>query len=809
MILGEKVGVIGDPSEFGVASRPWGIDNGGEMWRAIAMAARRTGRARAAAARASSLKAKPLGIITKPLKAAGRVLPAVVAGLDYLDGRSQGEDRVRAAVGAGGAAAGAWYGAAQGGMGGAALGALTGPAAPIASPVLGFVGAVGGGFAGSGVGGWAADRVDGLIRGDRGSGKQAPVSRAIASSTGSTTAPQQPMQSPYIPTSPKVENINTGILDNSPWALAGTAGIYGVAGVGAAKLTQAAYNAALNPRTEAPLAAARSSKKATDAIMGLGGFADSVFSKGAKGPYTGSQVPSPGYSPQYGGVQVRPASFGSSPVGGVARVAAPRNPVYRAGTPSPGYAPQQAAPQYNAPSARAGRVVGVPAAIAPGGMVSEADSFKRVGNRWVKVAKVPIGTKAVNIIDSARGALQGLRNSGLPQSVSQMGRGGKTGLAVAGVAGLGAAVWAGSKVLMGSPGTPWGQGPSILDPFGLFANPGGRQAITDAQQQGQNARTGSTNQTRLQTSKQQAEATVVAAALRLQGQREKLVYQATGRLPGSAMGAGGRDYSGPAFGQGGARVSPGAGSFKPPQVAAAEATAKGASDRQRVQTGGQVRVAEIGANAGITKQRIQTGGQVRVADLTTARNLQGRVYEADAGVKRQAIQTGGQVRVADITTGRNLQGRMYEADAKLQGTDLETGRRLQGQTYEADTKRAIAGIETGGKIRTAEIGEEGATTRQRIQSDTTLKQAEQQTKIEQQKVDISRTSANNNAVLAVAAANNKAINDWAVNSPMAQFNKRGREDRDKAVAANLKNQGAIAAEEEKTRRAWLLKSLGL
>lgn len=81
-------------------------------------------------------------------------LDAVFAGLDYAEGKTQGEDDIRALAGATGSTLGGWGGAVAGGTAGTAI-----------LPGVGTVaGAILGGMAGSTVGGYAADRVDETLR---------------------------------------------------------------------------------------------------------------------------------------------------------------------------------------------------------------------------------------------------------------------------------------------------------------------------------------------------------------------------------------------------------------------------------------------------------------------------------------------------------------------------------------------------------------------------------------------------------------------------------------------------------------------
>jgi len=84
---------------------------------------------------------------------AGKYLGPVGAvlggGFDYADGKAQGEDDIRAGVGAAGSTAG--------GVAGGVLGSALGP-----------LGTIAGGVVGSTVGGWVGDRVDELMRGNAG-----------------------------------------------------------------------------------------------------------------------------------------------------------------------------------------------------------------------------------------------------------------------------------------------------------------------------------------------------------------------------------------------------------------------------------------------------------------------------------------------------------------------------------------------------------------------------------------------------------------------------------------------------------------
>lgn len=83
-------------------------------------------------------------------------LDLAFAGMDYAQGKQDGEDDIRAAAGAAGSTAGGWGGALAGAAAGAALG-----------PVGMGLGAIAGGMGGSFLGGWGADRADEFVRGDQ------------------------------------------------------------------------------------------------------------------------------------------------------------------------------------------------------------------------------------------------------------------------------------------------------------------------------------------------------------------------------------------------------------------------------------------------------------------------------------------------------------------------------------------------------------------------------------------------------------------------------------------------------------------
>ncbi|MGB6301119.1 MAG: hypothetical protein WBF90_33765 [Rivularia sp. (in: cyanobacteria)] len=90
-------------------------------------------------------------------------LDAAFAGLDYYDGKQQGEDDIRATAGATGSTFGGWGGAMAGAKIGTSLGAFGGP---LGMAVGGTAGSIVGGIAGSFAGGYGADRVDETLRGN-------------------------------------------------------------------------------------------------------------------------------------------------------------------------------------------------------------------------------------------------------------------------------------------------------------------------------------------------------------------------------------------------------------------------------------------------------------------------------------------------------------------------------------------------------------------------------------------------------------------------------------------------------------------
>lgn len=89
-------------------------------------------------------------------------LDAVFAGADYLQGKQDGEDDLRAAAGAAGSTLGGWGGAMAGGSAGAAIGSVV---PGLGTAIGGAIGAIAGGTLGGFAGGWGADRVDETIRG--------------------------------------------------------------------------------------------------------------------------------------------------------------------------------------------------------------------------------------------------------------------------------------------------------------------------------------------------------------------------------------------------------------------------------------------------------------------------------------------------------------------------------------------------------------------------------------------------------------------------------------------------------------------
>jgi hypothetical protein len=96
-------------------------------------------------------------------------LDAVFALSDYAGGKQEGEDDIRAGVGASGSVLGGWGGASAGAMGGAALGSVV---PGVGTVIGGAIGAIAGGIGGGYLGGWGADRADEAIRGDAGLKKQ-------------------------------------------------------------------------------------------------------------------------------------------------------------------------------------------------------------------------------------------------------------------------------------------------------------------------------------------------------------------------------------------------------------------------------------------------------------------------------------------------------------------------------------------------------------------------------------------------------------------------------------------------------------
>ncbi len=110
-------------------------------------------------------------------------LDIAFAGLDYADGKSQGEDDTRAIAGAAGSTLGGWGGAAAG----AAIGA---PGGPIGMLAGGLIGGAIGGFGG----GWGADRADELIRGNKSNKNMATFNQGMKlyDENGNPAAEKQP-----------------------------------------------------------------------------------------------------------------------------------------------------------------------------------------------------------------------------------------------------------------------------------------------------------------------------------------------------------------------------------------------------------------------------------------------------------------------------------------------------------------------------------------------------------------------------------------------------------------------------------------
>lgn len=113
---------------------------------------------------------------------AGKVVAPAAIGYDYLSGKSEGEDDIRAAGGALSAGAGGWAGATQG----AVIGATLGSAVPVVGTAAGgIIGGIVGSIGGSSLGGWAFDRADDFVRGNSGSDsdRNNNVAGVIAGST--------------------------------------------------------------------------------------------------------------------------------------------------------------------------------------------------------------------------------------------------------------------------------------------------------------------------------------------------------------------------------------------------------------------------------------------------------------------------------------------------------------------------------------------------------------------------------------------------------------------------------------------------
>jgi hypothetical protein len=115
-----------------------------------------------------------MGRIARELfKSATRLGPldVLTTGLDYSQGKDEGEDDIRAGVGAVGSTLGGWKGALAGAGAGSAFG-------PVGTVVGGIIGGTAGGF----LGGWGADRADDLIRGNKNKQRDKDNSMATFSS---------------------------------------------------------------------------------------------------------------------------------------------------------------------------------------------------------------------------------------------------------------------------------------------------------------------------------------------------------------------------------------------------------------------------------------------------------------------------------------------------------------------------------------------------------------------------------------------------------------------------------------------------
>lgn len=99
-----------------------------------------------------------MGWMGKVAKVGGAAITPLLTVGDYVSGKQEGEDDIRAGIGAAGSGLGGWGGAAAG----AAVGTAIMPG--VGTAVGGIVGGIGGSIAG----GWTGDRADELVRGNAG-----------------------------------------------------------------------------------------------------------------------------------------------------------------------------------------------------------------------------------------------------------------------------------------------------------------------------------------------------------------------------------------------------------------------------------------------------------------------------------------------------------------------------------------------------------------------------------------------------------------------------------------------------------------
>jgi hypothetical protein len=107
------------------------------------------------------------GLLKLGGKALGVAAIPVMAGMDYLGRKSEGQTQKQAVVGTAAGAAGALAGGVAGAQGGAMIGggigaAFGGVGAVPGAAIGGVVGGIGGAFAGSGAAGWVADKFTGV-----------------------------------------------------------------------------------------------------------------------------------------------------------------------------------------------------------------------------------------------------------------------------------------------------------------------------------------------------------------------------------------------------------------------------------------------------------------------------------------------------------------------------------------------------------------------------------------------------------------------------------------------------------------------